>query len=61
MGGPGDVTVLELMEGAFELLDAEDKTVVADEKLELRLTACGGEVLKVDQEYERSAESWLSR
>jgi len=61
VGGPGDVTVLELVEGAFHLCDAEDKAIVANQKLELRLTVCGGEILRVDREYERSAESWLPR
>ena len=61
VGGPGDVTVLELVKGAFELLDAEDKAIVANQKLELRLTVCGGKVLKVDREYARSAESWMPR
>ena len=60
-GGPGDVTVLELVEGDFVLLDAEDKTLEASQKLELRLTVCGGEILKVDREYERTADSWLPR
>ena len=61
VGGPGDVTVLELVEGEFELRDAEDNAVAANQKLELRLTVCGGEVLKVDREYERSSDSWLPR
>ncbi|MDP6494556.1 MAG: amidohydrolase/deacetylase family metallohydrolase [Dehalococcoidia bacterium] len=61
VGSPGDVTVLELVEGEFELRDAEDNAVTASQKLELRLTVCGGEVLKVDRAYERSAESWLPR
>ena len=61
VGGPGDVTVLELVEGDCELLDAEDGTLAARQRLELRLTVCGGEVLKADREYERSAESWLPR
>jgi len=60
-GGPGDVTVLELVDGDFTLLDAEDKPLQMSQRLELRLTVCGGEVLKVDQEYERSADSWLPR
>lgn len=61
VGGPGDVTVLELVEGEFELLDAEDQSLTTDKRLELRLTVCGGAVLKSDREYERSAESWLPR
>ena len=61
IGSPGDVTVLELVEGEFELLDAEDKAVTTDKKLELQLTVCGGEIFKLDGEYERSADVWLPR
>ena len=61
VGGPGDVTVLELVDGEFELSDAHDRALAASQMLELRLTVCAGEVLKVDREYERSAESWLPR
>jgi dihydroorotase len=61
VGSPGDVTVLELVEGEFELLDAEDKTLTTDQKLELRLTVCGGKIFKLDEEYERSADVWLPR
>ena len=61
VGGPADVTVLELMEGDFILLDAEDKAMSASQQLELRLTVCGGEVMKLDREYERTADSWLPR
>jgi len=59
--GPRDVTVLELVEGAFELRDAEDNPIPANQKLELRLTVCGGEALKLDRQYERSPDSWLPR
>jgi len=61
VGGPGDLTVLELVEGQFELRDAQDKVLPASEQLELRLTVCRGEILRVDREYERTAESWLPR
>jgi len=61
IGSPGDVTVLELVDGEFELLDAEDKAITTDQKLELKLTVCGGEIFKLDREYERSSDVWLPR
>ena len=61
VGSAGDVTVLQRMEGEFELLDAEDQAITAHQKLALRLTVCGGEALEVDGDYERSAETWLPR
>ena len=61
VGGPADVTVLELVDGEFTLLDAEDTPLSADRKLELRLTVCEGRVMRAAEEYERSAESWLPR
>ena len=61
MGGPGDVTALEMLAGEFKLRDAQENALSTTQKLALRLTVCGGEAPKLDKEYPRTAELWVRR
>jgi dihydroorotase len=45
VGGPADIAVLEMVEGRFQLVDAQRKAVTTDKKLVSRLTVCRGKRL----------------
>lgn len=46
VGGPGDVTILELLEGEFEFVDCHRQKLIGNRKLVSRGTVCRGRLME---------------
>lgn len=52
VGGPADVAVLSLQEGAFTFVDSQGQTIPAQHLLACHATVCGGRVIYEEREEE---------